>query len=117
MPVAELAQVAEPARRRHDVAALALHRLDEDRRDVAGIELPAEQLLLDGGDAAPVAVVLVGAELAAVAVGEGNVMHVGEQRPEPGVLPRLAGGEASPRRCVRPWNAPRKAMIAVRRVA
>mgnify|MGYP006148385521 CR=1 FL=1 len=54
----------------------------EDRGDVTRIEVPAEELLLDGGDASPVALVLVAAELAAVAVGEGDVMHVGQQRPE-----------------------------------
>ena len=35
--VAQRAQVGEPARRRHDVAALALDRLDEDRGDVARV--------------------------------------------------------------------------------
>ena len=52
-----------------------------------------EQVLLDGGDAAPVALGLIGAELTAVAVGIGNVVHVGQQGPEPGVLPGLARGQ------------------------
>ena len=44
-------------------------------------------------DAAAVALVLVGAELTAVPVGEGDVVHVREQGAEAGVLPRLARGE------------------------
>ncbi len=54
--------------------------------------MPAEQLL-DGADAAAGALVAIGAELAAVAVGVGDVVHVRQQRPEAGVLPGLARGE------------------------
>jgi hypothetical protein len=54
--------------------------------------MPAEQLL-DGADAAPGALVPIGAELTAVAIGVGDVVDVRQQRPEAGVLPGLAGGE------------------------
>ena len=54
--------------------------------------MPREQLL-DGADAAAGALVAVGAELAAVAVAVGDVVHVRQQRPEAGVLARLARGE------------------------
>ena len=89
-----LAQAAQIPRRRDDVAALALDRLDEDRGDIVGVEMPGEELLLDHVEAAAGARRLVGAPLAAVAVGKRDVVHVGQQRTEPGVLPRLAGGEA-----------------------
>ena len=45
--VAQLAQVGQPARRRHDVAAFALDRLDEDRRHVGWVGELLEQDLLD----------------------------------------------------------------------
>ena len=47
MPVAQLAQALHPGRRRHDVAALALHRLEEDRRDLGRRHLVAEQRVLE----------------------------------------------------------------------
>ena len=52
--------------------------------------MPGEQVLLDHAEAAAGARRLVGAELAAVAVGERHVVHVRQQRPEAGVLARLA---------------------------
>ena len=45
--VAQRAQVGQPAGRRHDVAALALDRLDEDRRHVGRVGELLEQHLLD----------------------------------------------------------------------
>ncbi len=63
-----------------------------------GIEVAGEQVLLDHLDAAAVARRLVAAELAAVAVGERDVVHVGQQRAEAGVLARLARGERHARR-------------------
>ncbi len=49
--VAQPAQVGEPAGGRHDVAALALDRLDEDGGDVARVGELREQHLLDVGGA------------------------------------------------------------------
>ena len=91
--VAELAEGRQIAGGRNDVAAFALDRLDEDRRHILGIEMPGEELLLDDVDAPAVAGGLVGAELAAVAVGEGDVVHIRQQRPEAGVLAGLARGQ------------------------
>ena len=114
--VAQGPQVAQPSGRRDDVAAFTLNRLHEDGRHVPRVEMPAEQLL-DGADAAAGALVAVGAELAAVPVRVGHVVHVRQQRPEAGVLARLARGERSPPRCCGRGTRPRNAMIAVRRVA
>ena len=43
----ELAQPLEERCRRHDVAALALNRLDDDRRDLVGRDQVHQDLLLD----------------------------------------------------------------------
>ena len=48
VPVAERAQVAQPSRRRDDVAAFSLNRLDEDGGDVARVEVAGEQLFSIG---------------------------------------------------------------------
>src|SRR6266566_9590725 len=83
-------------RRREDVAALALNRLYEDRRDALGVDLLREQLVLEDRDAAHRARGLTATVVAAVAVAVRDVMHLGQKRREPGALHRLARGEAQP---------------------
>ena len=55
-----------------------------------GVEVAGEELLLDHIDTSAVAGRLIRAELAAIAVGERDVVHIRQQRTEAGVLPGLA---------------------------
>src|SRR5437762_2077999 len=64
--IADRAQVLQVARRRDDVAALSLDRLDENRRDAVGRHLLGEQLLFDPRRAARRAGRLAAAVLAAI---------------------------------------------------
>jgi len=91
--VAQRPQVCQVAGRRHHVATLSLNRLDEDGRDIVGIEVAGEQILFDHADASAIACRLVAAELTTVAVGVRHVVHVGQQRTKPRMLSRLAGRE------------------------
>ena len=75
--VAELPQPGQEAGRRDDVAALALDRLDEDRRDLLGVDEVAGTACVS--------------TVAGHAVG--RVVHAGEQRAEAGPVLRLARGE------------------------
>ena len=70
--IGDRAQPAQELRRRHDVAAFAQHRLDDDRRDVVGRGHRREQLLDAGG------------------VAVRRVIHAGQQRPEAPPVLRLA---------------------------
>ena len=73
--IGDRAQPAQELRRRHDVAAFAQHRLDDDRRDVVGRGHRREQLLDAGG------------------VAVRRVIHAGQQRPEAPPVLRLARGQ------------------------
>ena len=77
-----------------DVAALALDRLDEDRRDLAGRDELVEQDLVEPAQVVDLA--------------ERGVVDAGQQRPEAGVVLGLGGGQRHAP-YVRPWKAPRKA--------
>ena len=74
--VAERAQLGEPTGGRDDVAAFALDRFDEDRRDVFRPRQMAEERLLD---------------CARLAVW--RVVDAGQQRTEAAAVARLARGE------------------------
>ena len=86
VPVADLAQTLEEAVLRDDVAALALDRLDDDRRDLVGRSELVEQDLVEPAQVLDPAV--------------RRVEHAGQQRPEPRVVLRLRRGQ--PDRAVRP---------------
>jgi hypothetical protein len=92
--ITESAKVGQVAVGRNDIATFALDRLHEDGRDIVGIQVPREQVLLDDRNAAAVAGRFPATELTPVPVGEGDVMNVGKERPEAGVLSCLAGGES-----------------------
>ena len=47
MPIAQLAQARQKSIGRHDVATLALNRLDQDRGDFAGRHVADEQAVLN----------------------------------------------------------------------
>ena len=87
-------ELLEPARGRGDVAALALDRLDEHGRDLARVDLVAEQGVGEPVDGGVAALGEGQVERAAVAVAVGGVQHPGQQRPEPGVVLGLGGGQA-----------------------
>ena len=73
--VADPAQPAHELARRDDEAALALHRLDHDRRDVLGGDLRDERALERGERRRRVG--------AAVLVREGHAVDLRRERPEP----------------------------------
>src|ERR1051325_1336163 len=80
--------------RRHDVATLALDRLHENGGRVLRVEPLGEQVVLDGRHAAHRTGGLATAEVAAVAVAVGDVVHLGQEWREPGALYRLARRQA-----------------------
>ena len=86
MPVADLAQTLEEAVLGDDVAALALDRLDDDRRDLVGRSELVEQDLVEPAQVLDPAV--------------RRVEDAGQERPEAGVVLGLRRGEAD--RAVRP---------------
>ena len=76
MPVAQVAQRAQEARRRRHVAAVGLHGLQEDRRGVLGRRHVGEHEVLQVGEALERAVVRVAAiPQTTVAVGVGHLRH------------------------------------------
>ena len=89
VPVAELAQVAEPPLGRQDVAALAQDRLDDDRGDLRRRRRAARTGPPRGARRSP----------------NGRVEHARQQRAEPRPVLRLARGERHAAD-ERPWNAP-----------
>src|SRR5207302_11336196 len=93
VPVAQLAQRLHVAGRRHDVAALPLDRLHENGGRALRVEPLGEQVVLDGRHAAHRTGGLTAAEVAAVAVAVGDVIHLGQKGREPGALYRLARGQ------------------------
>jgi hypothetical protein len=115
VPVAQLPHEPQPSRRGHHVAALTGDGLDQHRRHVVGHHELVEQLFQLG----EVAEVLL---LRAALVGGAEQVRVGREvdtRQERLVVPRtltrlLVTLIAA---WVRPWKAPRKAMIAGRPVA
>ena len=84
--VAQLPQRLQVPGRRHDVATLALDRLHENGGGALRVEPLGEQVVLDGRHAAHGAGGLAAAEVAAVAVAVGDVIHLGQERREPGAL-------------------------------
>ncbi len=94
--VAQLAQQREKAGRRHDVAAFALDRLDQDGGHVFRRDQALEDCLLQVVDdgLAVVFVARLHGQGRAIAIGVGNMRHT-LNRHETAALHRLAGGEAS----------------------
>ena len=95
--VAQRAQPRQEVARRHDVAAFAQHRLDDDGRDLLGRRHRREQLL-DAGGVAVVAWYTPGSS------GPKCLRYL--------VLLAVSDSEPS----VRPWKPPRKAISCGRRV-
>src|SRR4029077_7474249 len=91
--IAQVAEVSQIPRRRHDVASLALDWLDENCGNAVGRDFLGEQLLLDPRRAPPGALRLAAAILATVAIGVGDVMNLGQEGREARALHRLARGQ------------------------
>src|SRR5213076_845897 len=79
--------------RRHDIPALALDRLDEDRGHAVGRDLLREQLLLDPRHAAHRAGILAAAVFAAIAVAVRDVMYLKQEWRKAGAVHGLTGRE------------------------
>src|SRR5207302_22927 len=94
VPVAQLPQRGQVARRRNHVAPFALNRLYEDRRDALGIDLLGEQLVLDDAHAAHRTRRLAPTVVAAIPVAVWDVVYLRQERGEPGAVDHLARGEA-----------------------
>ena len=91
VPVAQRPQAGEEPVRRHEVAALALDRLDQDRGDLARRHVAGEQHVLDVVEDG---LALVGAgEQRPVVVRIRHVGHARHRREEPLLLGVLARGE------------------------
>ena len=86
----QLAQPLQELIRRDDVAAFALNRLDDDRRDFVRRHQVHEELVLDEVEALRRAVSRREAERTAIAVRIRRVIDAGHHRPEAAALNRLA---------------------------
>ena len=96
-------------RRRHQVSALALDRLHEDRGDLVGRDQVDEDLILDEVEALGGARSGLRPDRTAIAVRVRRVEHAGQHRAEPRRCTRLLTvSDSDP--SVRPWNEPRNAM-------
>jgi len=94
VPVAQLAQAREKVRRRYDVAAFALDRLDQDRGDLFGRQRPGKQNVLDiVHDGVPGILARLHDEQRTVRVGERDMPHAGHRREKALLLREPAGGE------------------------
>ena len=91
VPRGQLAQPVQERRRRHDVAALALDRLDDDRGDLVGRGEVHEELL--GDERQALRGTRVGAAVEAIGIRVRRVVHARHERPEAAPLDRLAGGQ------------------------
>ena len=90
MPSGQLSQALEKLVGRDHVAALALNRLDDNRRHLIGRDEMREQLMLDVIDAHRRAVLGRRTRRRPVTVREWRVVDPRHQRPEPATLDRLA---------------------------
>ena len=91
MGACDLAEPLQELVGRDDVAALALNRLHDDRRDLVGRDQVHEDLILEVAQALRLAALRLESDRAAIAVGIRRVINAGQHRPEAAALQRLAG--------------------------
>src|SRR5215472_5464922 len=93
MPVADPAQLLQEFGRCDDVAAFALHHLNEDCSHFLRGDSRSEDSLLDEASAVNGVLLSVGALRAVVNVGIWHVGHARHQGREPAALLRFGGGQ------------------------
>jgi hypothetical protein len=82
VPCAQLPDSGEPPWWGHDIPTLSHNRFDKDGRNVSGVQVPVEEIVLDPTHTEQFTVGEGLPKLTTIAVSVGHVVHVWEERAE-----------------------------------